>query len=514
MLPLLTADQFRQADAHTIAHAPIASIDLMERAATHCANKLMEHTAYDVPVAVLAGMGNNGGDGLAMARILRMAGQQEVRVLVPRYKPEGSPDFEVNLRRAQEAGLAVEFLEEGAELPHFAPGTLVIDALFGTGLQRPISGWLKQLVRAVNQRRAKVLAIDLPSGLFADDNTGNDPEAIIQADRTYTLELPKLSLLLPDTGRFAGEWEVVPIGLDRVFIASLKTDAVMLEAADMSALLPARRRFAHKGDFGHAWLLAGGSGKMGAALLAAHACLRSGVGLLTVHVPACQENLVHAALPEAMVSPDGHGEHLSTLPKFNKAAAIGMGPGIGTDGDTARLLKLLIQEAPASLVLDADALNLLAENKTWLAFLPAGTILTPHPKEFERLAGKAANDHERLMQAKELARRLRSVVVLKGACTAICSPDGRLFFNSTGNPGMAKGGSGDALTGIITALRAQGLDALSAAVLGVHAHGLAGDLAAQELGMDGMLPSDLIERLPLAWKQLRGVQQQVGTPGS
>ena len=240
-----------------------------------------------------------------------------------------------------------------------------------------------------------------------------------------------------------------------------------------------------------------------AALLATKACLRSGCGLLTVHVPSGQEAVVHAAIPEAMVSSDPEIAHLSSLPELSNASAIGIGPGIGTADDTARMLKLLIQEAPAPLVLDADALNILAENKTWLAFLPAGSILTPHRKEFERLAGKAANDHERLMKAKDLAVRLSSVVVLKGAYTAICSTDGKIFFNGTGNPGMAKGGSGDALTGIITSLRAQGLDALSAALVGVYAHGLAGDLAARDLGMDGMLPSDLIDHLPETWKQLR-----------
>ena len=286
----------------------------------------------------------------------------------------------------------------------------------------------------------------------------------------------KLSLLLADNARYSGEWEVVPIGLDRNFIAGLTPEAVILEAAEIAALLPERKRFSHKGDHGHAWILAGGEGKMGAALLATKACLRSGCGLLTVHVPSGQEAVVHAAIPEAMVSSDPEIAHLSSLPELSNASAIGIGPGIGTADDTARMLKLLIQEAPAPLVLDADALNILAENKTWLAFLPAGSILTPHPKEFERLAGKAANDHERLMKAKDLAVRLSSVVVLKGAYTAICSTDGKIFFNGTGNPGMAKGGSGDALTGIITSLRAQGLDALSAALVGVYAHGLAGDL--------------------------------------
>lgn len=502
MIPILSAEQIRQADAHTIANEPISSIDLMERAAVACANRILDLLDHNVPVTVLAGMGNNGGDGLAIARLLHMGGHP-VRVVVPRYKREGSADHRTNLERAQQAGVAVESLEEGADLPAFPEGTVVIDALFGTGLQRPITGWLKTWVVALNARPDRVWAIDLPSGLFAEGNADNDPEAIVQADRTFTLELPKLALLFADNARYTGEWEVLPIGLDRAFIATLEAEAIMLEQADVAALMRVRARTSHKGDHGHAWLLAGGEGKMGAALLAAKACLRAGCGTLTVHVPAGQDGVVHGSIPEAMVSCDG-APNLSTLPKFGKAAAIGVGPGTGTDPGTARMLKLLIQEAPAPLVIDADALNILGEQRTWLAFLPKGTILTPHPKELERLVGKAANDHERLMQARELARRLGGVVVLKGAYTAICAPDGKLFFNGTGNAGMAKGGSGDALTGILTALRAQGLDALSAALLGVHAHGLAGDLAAEELGMDGLLPSDLISKLPKAWMHLRG----------
>lgn len=502
MLPILSSEQLRLADAHAIAHEPVASIDLMERAAGNCAAKLMGVLDKETPVVVLVGMGNNGGDGLAMARILSKAGQREVQVIVPQYKDRGSVAFEANLKRVREANIAEKIVGEGSNLPALPPEALVIDALFGTGLQRPLSGWLKSLVLQLNGLPNQVLAIDLPSGLFADDNGGNDMEAIVQADRTFTLELPKLALLMPDHARFCGAWEVVPIGLDKAFIASLGSGLALLETADVSAMLPARHRATHKGNYGHAWLLCGGPGKMGAAILAARAGLRSGCGLLTVHVPAGQNVALHVAAPEAMVSMD-EGPCLSELPKFNRAAAIGAGPGIGTADETARMLKLLIQNAPAPLVLDADALNILAENKTWLAFLPAGTILTPHPIELERLAGKAENAYARLLQAKALAVKHRVVVVLKGANSAICAPDGRIFFNKTGNPGMAKGGSGDVLTGIITGLRAQGLDALSAALLGVHAHGLAGDLAAKDLGMDGMLPTDLIDRLPAVWKDLR-----------
>ncbi|MCC6839442.1 MAG: NAD(P)H-hydrate dehydratase [Flavobacteriales bacterium] len=501
MLPLLSAPQVRLADGHTIAHEPIASIDLMERAARNCTHRLQETLGVERPVVVLAGMGNNGGDGLAMARMLHLAGQH-VQVLVPRYKQQGSPDFEVNLARAEASKVHIACIAEGSTLPEFDSRALVVDALFGTGLQKPLAGWLKTLVMQVNALPNEVLAIDLPSGLFADDNSANDPEAIVKADRTFTLELPKLALLLPDQAGYCGKWEVVPIGLDKAFVASLNARLAVLEISDVSALMPDRGRTAHKGDFGHAWLLAGGPGKMGAAIMAARACLRTGCGLLTVHVPAGQAMVMNAVVPEAMASMDAE-ICLSGFPKIKKAAAIGVGPGIGTADETVRLLKLLVQEAPAPLVLDADALNILSENKTWLAFLPPATILTPHPGELERLTGIAGSSHDRLMQAKELAVKHRSVVVLKGANSAVCSPDGRIFFNSTGNAGMAKGGSGDVLTGIITGLRAQGLDALPAALLGVYAHGLAGDLAAKKLGMDGMLPSDLIAHLPQAWMQLR-----------
>ncbi len=503
MIPVLSAELLRQADAYTIAHEPIASINLMERASLACANRIMGLLAHDVPVTVLAGMGNNGGDGMAIARIMHMDARP-VRVLVPKYKTQGSQDFEVNRKRAQKAGIPVELLEEGTELPDLPAGTVVIDALFGTGLQRPIRDWLKNWVVALNGGPNTVFAIDMPSGLFTGDNTGNDPDAIVHADRTFTLELPKFSLLLADNARYTGDWEVVPIGLDRKYIATLDMEAIMLEAADVAALMPPRKPNSHKGDHGHAWLLAGGEGKMGAALMSAKACLRSGCGTLTMHVPAGQDGVVHSSIPEAMVTCD-EAEHLSTLPNFGRTTAIGVGPGIGTQAGTERMLKLLIQDAPAPLVIDADALNMLGENKTWLEFLPKGTILTPHPKEFERLAGKVDTDHERLSKARELAVRLGIVLVLKGAHTAICAPDGELFFNGTGNPGMAKGGSGDALTGIITSLRAQGLDPLSAALMGVYAHGMAGDIAADQLGMDGMLPTDLIEQLPQVWRRLRGL---------
>jgi hydroxyethylthiazole kinase-like uncharacterized protein yjeF len=511
MLPVLTALQCKQADAHALVQQGISSLDLMERAALACSRRVLDHLGPEQPVVVICGMGNNGGDGLAMARILHQAGRF-VQAVVLHYDHRGSPDRDRQLQLLENQEVAVFNLQQWMDLPVIQPDALVVDAILGTGASRPVEGWLKTVMAAINAWPNEVWAIDLPSGLYAEDNARNDLSAVVRADRTLAIEVPKLSFFLPDTGPLVGQWEAVPIGLDPEQIRRGGALAWCMEPADAAQRMPGRPRFGHKGHFGHAWLLAGSTGRMGAALMAAKACARSGTGLLTVHVPRGMDALVHAALPEALVSLDPDADLPSTLPAFGKVSAVGIGPGIGTGKATAHLLRALIQEAPAPLVLDADALNILAENRAWLDQLPPGSILTPHPLEFDRLTGTSLGPHDRLMKARALAMEKRVTVVLKGACTATCSADGGIFFNTTGNPGMAKGGTGDALTGVLTGLLAQGLAPLDAALLGVHAHGLAGDLAAKDLGMDGMLPNDLIDRLPLAWMELRGMHAPAGAP--
>jgi NAD(P)H-hydrate epimerase len=346
-----------------------------------------------------------------------------------------------------------------------------------------------------------VIAIDLPTGLFAEDNSNNDAEAIIRADRVLTIGAAKLALLLPENGPFARSWEVIDIGYAKRTIAETGIRLWLTELEDVLRDLPERTRFTHKGKHGHAFLIAGGAGKPGAALLAARGCLRSGVGKLTLSAGTSEDRLVPLTLPECMVMENGWEGLLSDRSLYD---AVGIGPGIGTNDVAERMLKRVLQTVRTPMVLDADALNLLAENKTWLAFLPNGSILTPHPGEFDRLAGASDSGYERLMKAIAFAQRFHVVLVLKGANTAVCSPNGQVHFNPTGNPGMAKGGSGDVLTGILTALLAQRLQPFQAARLGVFLHGLAGDLTAMELGQDGMLPSDLVEHLPQAWRTLRG----------
>lgn len=503
MVPVLTAAATREVDRSTLAQQGIGPLELMERAAEACTDHLLIAVLAGQRFLVCAGQGNNGGDGLAIARLLRRAGR-DVQVVVVPHRNKPSEEQAANLELWRNEGGGVLPADLGSLGDVIADHEVVVDAILGAGVDRPLTGAIRDVVRLINERARHVVSIDLPSGLFAEDNTGNDLTVVVHADEVIALQTPKLALLLPENGIAVRSWCAVDIGLDAAAMAELCGHFMLTEAADVSGMLPVRSRFDHKGRFGHAWLLAGAVGKHGAAILSAQAAARSGCGLVTVHGPASLEVALNHALPEAMFSKGGDG-HLDEWPRITKASAFGIGPGIGTAAGTANVLKRAIQEVQVPLVLDADALNILADNPTWLGFLPAHSILTPHPKEFDHLFGVSANGYERLQRSRDAARRAGAVIVLKGAHTAVCLPDGRVCFNNTGNPGLAKGGSGDVLTGLITGLCAQGLAPSSAAIVGVHLHGLAADITASELGWDGMLPSDVVARIPLAWKRIRAV---------
>ena len=506
MLPILSAENIRAADKATMEAQGIASIELMERAAVRCTDRILHHCDQrnfgflrSSRFLVIAGPGNNGGDGLAIARLLHSAGIA-VRVMQLKFGMQ-SPDNAANAERLIGTGISFQDIEEPADL-ELNKDEVVIDALFGTGLKKPITGWLSVLVKQLNSASNTVIAIDMPSGLFAEHNS-NDHRSIVQADLTLTFEVPKRAMLLAENETFLGKVEVIPIGLDQNFIASLPVKEFLVREKDAIDLLPPRSKFDHKGNFGHALIIAGSSDKAGAAVLAVRSALRSGVGLVTAHVPGSVVPIMHASAPEAMCSIDP-SRSISDLPKLDQFTAIGIGPGLEVNSDNELLVKYLIQSTSSNLILDADALNILSANKTWLSFLPKNSILTPHPKEFDRLSGeRSLNGSDRLNKAREMSIKLGVIIILKGAHTAICSPAGQVFFNSTGNPGMAKGGSGDALTGLLTGLLAQGLQPLQASILGVFLHGRAGDLAAESKGQDGMIVSDLIENLADAWKLLR-----------
>lgn len=489
----------RAADAHTIENEPISSVDLMERAATAMFDWMMPAFRKPRHFKIFCGIGNNGGDGLVLARLFQES-WHTVEVFAVRFSEDSSADFKANEQRLKEAGIELIDITSKSEIPNISKEDTVLDALFGTGLTRPVKGLAGDVIEAINSSQAEVVAVDIPSGLFAEPSRDQKGGKVVVADLTLTFEAPKLSFVLPDTGRFVGQWHVIPIGLDKKFMAELKTEQFVLSDAVIKQAVKFRAKFSHKGTFGHSLIVGGSHGKIGAAILASKAVLRSGAGLLTVQVPNCGYVSMQTALPEAMCVVDKDEHKITEIKNIGNYRAIGIGPGLGTDTATATALKLLIQNTPVPLVIDADGLNILAENKTWLAFLPPGSILTPHPAELSRLIGSAQGDQDKLNKMLSFCVKHRLYVLMKGAHTAIACPDGRVFFNNTGNPGMGTAGSGDVLTGVITALMSQGYSSLHAALTGVYLHGLAGDIAAEERGMSGMIASDIVEALPKAFQ--------------
>ncbi len=492
-MKVFSAVQIRETDAYTILHEPVASIDLMERAARAVFQWMVNYYDPGKRIAVVCGTGNNGGDGLAVARMLHEHGYR-VDVFVVNRKTTGSEDFEVNLDRLP---MAFRTIGEISDIPPFEPYGLIIDAIFGTGLSRPVEGLFGSVIDAVNNSSVETLAIDLPSGLFSD--TSSAGATVVHADVTLTFQLPKLALLMPENGPFTGEWEVLDIGLDQEFISSLESPFSMITAGLTDQLIPRRKKFSHKGRYGHGIILAGSHGKMGAAVLAARAALRSGIGLLTMFIPRDGYSILQTAVPEAMVITDENDHFLSGIPDLSGASAVGIGPGIDRKAETVYALEEALRIYDKPMVIDADALNLLSEHPHLQDLVPENSILTPHPGEFRRLAGAWENDFDRLQKQRDLSRERGWIIVLKGSHTSVSFPDGQVFFNTTGNPGMATAGCGDVLTGVITALLAQGLEPKAAAICGVYVHGYAGDLARENGSETGMTAGDVIENLPHAF---------------
>ncbi len=511
---ILTAAQMRAVDSATIRDEPIASIDLMERAATACVDWLMTHQPDNTHYSVWCGLGNNGGDGLAIARLLLERGRQVHAYLVD-YGTPMSADAQINLQRLQAiAPTQIRAIRSMNDLPqqpkdskHTDTPHCHIDALLGTGTTRAVDGLLAHVIETLNRTLSSdtvhTVAIDMPSGLLSDTHTpANWP--VIHATHTLTFECAKPALLWPENAERVGAWQVLPIGLSHAAIAAANSPMQLVTTEWVQAQRKPRDKFSHKGTFGHALLIAGAHGTVGAAILASRACLRSGAGLLTIHSPQCAYVPLQTAIPEAMVQTDTHERLWSDAIEIEKCDALGIGCGIGQAPETRAALRTLLQtihahaDAPR-LLLDADALNIIASEPDLFTFLPSNTILTPHPKEFERLVAHLSldtkTDEQRHQAQLTLAQRYNLIVVLKGAHTCTALPDGRCFYNTTGNPGMAKGGSGDALTGVILAQLAQGYTPDVAAILGVYLHGAAGDTAAQKYGQRAMLPSDLIECL-------------------
>lgn len=490
---ILNASQIRAWDAFTIEHEPIKSIDLMERAALACFHWLEMKDLTSRSFQIFCGKGNNGGDGLALGRILLQAGARvDIYVLSPENM--GTADFQCNLLRWKDYSTReIHWLNESKDFPTLVSNSVVIDALFGSGLNRPLEGINALLINYLNEHAKEIISIDLPSGLMSDTLEIGVP--IIQASHTLSFQSPKLAFYFPENEQFIGEIHLLDIGLSAGFLHQVVPEISLINQELVEKIYKPRQRFSHKGTFGHALLLAGSYGKTGAALLAAKACMHSGVGLLTVGVPQCAYLILQVGLPEAMVTSDQKKNKLATImPNYSNYQAVGIGPGIGTEKKTRQWLlnQLLVIQCP--LVLDADALNAIAHEEKWHC-IPKNSILTPHPKEFDRLFGLCQNSQERILKAIEKAKELSCIVVLKGHHTLIATSEGEVWFNTTGNAGMATGGSGDVLTGIITSLLAQGYVSKDAALLGVWLHGKSGDIASKRHGQEALVASHIIEFL-------------------
>jgi ADP-dependent NAD(P)H-hydrate dehydratase / NAD(P)H-hydrate epimerase len=502
-MKILSSSQIREADRYTIENEPVLSVDLMERAGRACAAWLNSKFKTSTLFTAVCGTGNNGGDGLVIARLLSKQGYHVSVIIVP-VGQGNSKDFEANLNRLSETGIIAEYYTKSKTgFTNSDPKHVIIDSILGSGLSRPLEGVVLQVVQMINDSGNQVISIDMPSGLFSEKSSQANMNCIIRADHTLVFNSPRLALLMADNESYSGDWVVLPIGLHKSFIENVDCKYFTIEAEHVSACLKMRNKFAHKGHYGHALLVSGSYGKMGATILSAKGLLRSGAGLLTIHIPACGYSILQASVPEAMVETDSLDHCLSDCLMYEKYNAVGVGPGIGMESETQQMLKMLIQECRLPMVLDADAINILADNPTWLSFVRKGSILTPHQGEFERLYGKCDDDFERLDTLREAAIKYGHFIILKGSHSRIACPDGTVWFNTTGNPGMATAGSGDVLAGIITGLLAQGYTPKESCIMGVYIHGLAGDLGSAFRGQYSLTAGDITEYIGKAFLHLQ-----------
>ena len=505
-MKIFSAEQIYQADKFTIQKQQITSDGLMERAAVGIFNWIhAQLKGSQVKIHLFCGIGNNGGDGIALARHLQENNYQ-IEVYVVNYSEKRAKDFLINLDRLKERKVWPNFLDAKSELPTIAQTDIIVDAIFGIGLNRPPDTWVAHLITHLNNSKAFTLSVDIPSGLFMASIPKNR-DAVIQADHVLSFQFPKLVFFLPQTGGYVGSWTVLDIGLDPEYFAQTETDFEYIGRWDVVGLYRTRPKFSHKGTFGHTVVIGGGVGKIGAVRLAAEACLTVGSGLVTAYVPKCGLVPLQTGIPEIMVLTDAKEDMVTEVLLPFEPNAIALGMGMGTAKQTERALDQFLDGNKAPIVLDADGLNLVARNPSMLNKLPKASILTPHPKELERLIGKWEDDFDKLKKVKSFSKKWNCIVVVKGAHSLVVT-ENRGYINATGNPGMATAGSGDVLAGMIAGLLAQGYMPLHAAIFGVYLHGSAGDLAAADHGYEAVTASRITEKIGQAYKKLFEVEEK------
>ncbi|MCD8741146.1 NAD(P)H-hydrate dehydratase [Mucilaginibacter roseus] len=499
MLPLLISSQIREADAWTIKNEPVTSVDLMERASKAFVGWFINHfPERNEHISVYCGTGNNGGDGLAIARMLHQHKYQHLKVIIARFSDKSTADFDANLHHLRECGIEPITINSGEALPD-DDSNIIVDALLGSGLNKPLDGDYKLLVDYLNSLNKTVVAVDVPTGFFADGEVPQDA-TVLRADLVITFQQAKINFLLPESKHHINCWEAVNIGINEEYTRSLNSLYQYIEEKDVRDILKYRTRFSNKGTYGHTLIIAGEARTMGAALLCSSAAAYAGAGLTTACIPGSGLTALNSYMPELMaIIRDG-----DTLPDiaWKKFRSIAFGPGLGTDESALELFAYVLTNYKKPMVIDADGLNLLANNNTLWQAIPAGSILTPHMKEFDRLFGEHTNWWARLQTAKQQAAERNLYIVLKNDYTITATPDGKLYFNSTSNAAMATGGMGDVLTGILASLLAQGYTPQEACIAGVYVHGKAGDELALPNRMNVVLPGKLAQQLPVTMAKL------------
>ncbi len=500
-MKILSKAQIYEGDKLTVTRQEITSTDLMERAGSEIFNWIhLRMQGAQVPIHVFCGIGNNGGDGLVLARHLILAGYH-VNTFVVNYSDKRSKDFLINYDRIKHVTKHwPKLLTDDDDFPIIGKDDIIVDAIFGIGLNKPVANWVKTLFKHLRASGAFTLSIDIPSGLHTDSVPAN-PDDVVWASHTLSFVSPKLIFFLPQTAKYTQQWDALDIGFDSEFLYNAKTSAELIGKQEVLYSYMPRDKFSHKGHFGHSLIIGGSYGKVGALTLAARAALSAGAGLVTAYTPKCGYLPLQAALPEAMVITDNTENIISNIKFEVKPTVIGVGVGLGTHTETTQAFKAFLKENTSPLVIDADAINILSKNNSMLNQLPKNTVLTPHPKELERLIGAWANDFDKLEKAKAFATKYECILVVKGAHTITVTQD-RYYINTTGNPGLATAGSGDVLTGIITGLISQGYDPLVAAVFGVYLHGKSADIAVKDWGYESLLASHVIDYLGEAYKDL------------
>lgn len=490
-MKIFTAEEIKSADQFTIENEPVSSISLMERAALVCTGWIFKNCKNHTKFAVFCGIGNNGGDGFAIARLLYLKGF-DVDVFTDHSNQKFSADAQVNYNRLKEiSGISIHDFN-GIDFLEFDQKTIIIDALFGTGLSRKLDGIYEGLINKLNRLNQIKISVDVPSGLFAD-RVSEENQTIFKADYTLSFQFWKRSFLHPETGKFAGKVIILDIDLSKEYIEETPTDYFVIDEEIIKEIFKPRSDFSHKGTYGKAIIVAGSYGKIGAAVLATKSVLKTGAGLTFTVAPECGYEILQTSCPEAMFILGGE-KYIQEI-EIQKDSVYGIGPGLGKESLTEKALLKFLKQSSEPLLLDADALNIIAKNKESLNLIPKNSIITPHPKEFERLFGKTEDSFHRLELARIKAKELQIFIVLKDHHTQIITPNRKVFYNITGNSGLAKGGSGDVLTGIITSLLAQKYSPENACILGVWLHGKAADFAAEKFSKESMLPTDVIDEL-------------------